>query len=570
MSENADFDVAIIGGGPAGSTVGSLLRRYCPGLRVVLLERERFPRDHVGESLLPVACRVLHNMGCWDKVEAAGFPVKVGATYRWGSTNDLWDFDFLAGQPYEDRPRPAEYAEQRTSTAYQVDRSVFDTILLDHAASLGVEVRQKTRVAEVLHDGSTVIGVRLEDDSVIGARYYIDASGHVGLLRRTLGVEIVEPSSLQNIAVWRYWQDAGWAVTIGASGTRVQVLSIGWGWIWVIPITPTRTSIGLVLPAEFYKRSGKRPAEIYDEAISIEPNVRSLLKEARPERDIFTTKDWSFMASQMAGENWFLVGESAGFADPILAAGISMAMVGAQEAAITIAELDRGRHDSRWLKEEFEKSQARRIKTHIKFADYWYTSNAHFTDLIEFTGSLASDSGMPFTGKSAWQWLGSGGFVQMGGAGVAGFTLASTQWLVNAFHESPPEWRVARNNKFRLNLDGASKVDVAIYHEGFVERVPALSRGGRSLPARGVYRFLVQALTQYSELDRVMSLVRTDWCSHPGAGTHGLRQAIEALEAMVNDGWVTASYDPCHPLMDLEPLVGTALFHKNTDNAAPS
>ncbi|HLK16067.1 MAG TPA: NAD(P)/FAD-dependent oxidoreductase [Fimbriimonadaceae bacterium] len=564
------YDVAIIGGGPSGSTLGTLLRKYCPGLRVLLLEREKFPRDHVGESLLPVACRVLDSMGCWDAVEAGGFPVKVGATYRWGSTDDLWDFDFLAGQSYEDVPRPAKYDGQRRNTAFQVDRSLFDTILLNHARERGVEVREEAKVVEVLHAGDAVTGLKLEDGSTVHARYTVDATGHSGLVRRALGVEVVEPSALKNIAVWRYWHDADWAVTIGASGTRVQVLSLGWGWIWVIPITPTRTSIGLVLPAEYYRKSGRRPEELYAAALEEEPSARQLVHGATVEPEVHTTKDWSFIASRMAGENWFLVGESAGFADPILAAGISLAMVGAQEAAITIAELDRGKLDSAWLKREFERSQVRRIKTHIQFADYWYTANARFSDLIEFTGQIASESGVPLKGKEAWQWLGTGGFVQMGGAGVAGFTLAGTRWLVNAFERSSAEWQVEGCNMFALNLDGATKVDVAIFHEGAIEPAPALSRDGKLLPARGVYRFLVQALSSSNRLDHLLESIRRDWCPRPEAGLSGMAGAIEALEAMVNDGWVAASCDPAYPVMNLDDLVRSNLFRPNTDNFQPA
>ena len=130
-------DVAIIGGGPAGSTVGSLLKLGNPDLEVAIFEGAKFPRDHVGESLLPATCGVLHEMGAWDKVEAAGFPVKLGGLYRWGVTDDIYSLTFLRGEPYEDTPRPCRYERQRALTAFQVDRSIFDKILLDHAAELG-------------------------------------------------------------------------------------------------------------------------------------------------------------------------------------------------------------------------------------------------------------------------------------------------------------------------------------------------------------------------------------------------------------------------------------------------
>src|SRR5690606_6342946 len=103
-------DVAIIGGGPAGSTCAGLLRRHAPELSVHVFERERFPREHVGESQLPPIAPILHELGCWDAVETAGFPIKVGATYRWGNSDRLWDFEFIPMAGYVEEPRPRGYS----------------------------------------------------------------------------------------------------------------------------------------------------------------------------------------------------------------------------------------------------------------------------------------------------------------------------------------------------------------------------------------------------------------------------------------------------------------------------
>ena len=138
------FDVAIVGGGPSGSTTGALLKKYAPNLSVLILERETFPRDHIGESLLPPIGPILDEMGVWDKVEAADFPIKVGATYRWGKNPELWDFDFLASETFVEQERPGKFEGQRRRTSFQVDRSIYDKILLDRAAELGCEVREAT------------------------------------------------------------------------------------------------------------------------------------------------------------------------------------------------------------------------------------------------------------------------------------------------------------------------------------------------------------------------------------------------------------------------------------------
>src|SRR5579859_1781179 len=155
-------DVAIIGGGPAGATAACLIRKYRPDLGVTVLEREVFPRDHVGESLLPPISPILVEMGCWDKVEAASFPIKIGATYRWGKRPELWDFDFVPSERFKDEPRPGKFEGQRVGTAFQVDRAIYDKILLDQARDLGCEVREGTPVRTVVKAGDLVQALELE------------------------------------------------------------------------------------------------------------------------------------------------------------------------------------------------------------------------------------------------------------------------------------------------------------------------------------------------------------------------------------------------------------------------
>lgn len=407
----------------------------------------------------------------------------------------------------------------------------------------------------------------LEDGSRVTARYYIDASGHSGIIRRSVGVPIEEPSKLRNIAVWAYWEDADWAVSIGVSGTRIQVMSLGWGWIWFIPIGPTRTSIGLVMPVDYYKRSGLKPDEVYREALHSEPRIAALISTAIREPDLSVTSDWSFVAQRIVGDNWFLVGESAGFADPILSAGLTMTQAGAWEAAITIAEIERGLYDPAWLRSEFDRQQARRVRTHIRFADYWYTANGHFTDLIEHVSEIAKDSGLALDGKNAWQWLGTGGFVDtdMGGAGIGGFSLASTTWLVQEFTGVPPRWNIAKNNVFHPNLEGADRTWIAAYRPGKIERIPAYSRGGRAVPASGASGFLIDTLTHTHRIDQILERIK-GFCKGTGSGPGQFSRMLQILEAMVNDGWVVASYDESRPTLTIGEMREWCQFHKNTDN----
>jgi len=550
------FDVAIVGGGPAGSTTASILRKYAPELKVGIFEREAFPRDHVGESQLPPICTVLDEIGAWDKVEAADFPIKIGATYKWGKSPELWDFEFTPHEKFRDEPRPAKYVGQRRFTAFQVDRAVYDKILLDHAVELGAELFQPRAVRKVEREGDRITGLTLDSEETVNATYYVDATGHSGLIRRAMGVEIDCPTSLQNIAVWDYWQNADWAISIGVGGTRVQVISVPYGWIWFIPLSPTRTSVGLVTPASYYKSSKLTPRELYDQALVADPLIVSLMKNAVSENKLSSTKDWSFVAERVTGENWFLVGESAGFADPILAAGLTMAQVGAKELGYTIVELERGGHSREWLLDQFERRQKQRVLNHMRFADYWYSANAQFSDLKDFTSELAKDSGLNLNPDEAWRWLAQGGFINEDEeTGSSGFSILQIKQLGAFLNDLQPESVLNKNNVFRLSLDGAVREDKASYANGEISSIVTYRRGERLLPLnRNSFGFLTAVLERYChwpEINKAINGSVEHLRPNPELRITTIFRILQAFEAMVLDGWVTASYDPTLPLQDV-------------------
>jgi flavin-dependent dehydrogenase len=534
------YDVAIVGGGPAGATCGAFLRQYRPRLKVVVVEREIFPRDHVGESQLPVIGPILHEMGVWEKVESAGFPVKIGATYRWGCSDDLWDFHFLPNGEFQDEPRPARFEGQRKQTAFQVDRAKYDKILLDHARERGCDVIEGVAVREVLTEGERVTGLRLESGSLIEARYYVDASGHAGLIRRAFGVETEEPSQLRNVAFWDYWQNAEWAVSVGVGGTRVQVMSVGYGWLWFIPLSPTRTSVGLVCPADFFKRSGLTPKQLYEKAISDEPRIRALTANATSEGQFTTTKDWSFVSRRLTGENWMLVGEAIGFADPILAAGLSLTHVSAREAAFTLIELDRGT-PKEWLLAEYESRNRRRVLQHIRFADYWYSANSHFDELKEFTREIARDAGLELDAEKAFQWLAGGGFIDedIGTAGVGLYNLAAVHEMTDRLSGARPNNVLDGYNGFVLNVEGARKGQTPFYEKGRVHQFPAYSRDGKILPLVGLVGWVVKGLEHSPRITAALAYVRNSFQAMNVQYTPELEaEALHCLEALVIEGWV--------------------------------
>ena len=548
-------DVLIIGGGPGGSTVASFLKLYKPSLNVLVLEREKFPRDHVGESQLPPIGPILHEMGCWDKVEEANFPIKIGATFRWGNTRDLWDFQLYPAELFVDEPRPGKFKGQRMHTAWQVDRSIYDEILLDHSASLGAEVREETKVIEILRDGDKISGIKLEDGTVETARYYVDASGSSGFMRRAMDIKIVEPTTLRNVAFWDYWVDTEWAYSIGTGGTRIQVLSLGYGWMWFIPIGETRTSIGLVCPADYFKNCGMTKEELYNKALVDEPLISELIKDAKRDNVIRATRDWSYYAERMHGENWFLVGEAAGFADPILSAGLTMAHMGGKELALTIMALDEGKQDAEWLKSELDENQTRRVKQHIQFADFWYTANGCFTDCKEYTSVIAQEAGLSLTAHDAFQWFGSGGFIHENlGAGFSGCEFDTMKDTIEVLTQTTASLECQKYNHFTLNLDGATVDEFAVYEKGKIFPVKRWRRGNEILPQSGLYYVIVQLLQARHDLPFVFGQMAK------AVMDKGLRDTIEGglvfalgyLESMVRGGWVIGKLDPSITTLEFE------------------
>lgn len=554
------YDVAIIGGGPGGATCAGMLRKYAPELKVCVLEAAKFPREHIGESQLPPVTRVLNELGCWDKVEAEGYPVKIGAVYRWGTTDDTWNFDFLAGAPYDNLPRPGKLEGQRWETTFHVERATFDKIVLDHVKEMGATVYEETRVTKILKADDSVAGLVAkgpDGEKEIEAKYYVDASGHVGALRKAMGVAVDEPTSLKNVAFWNYWEKEEWADMehIGWGGVQVRVMCIGSGWIWFIPLSPTRTSVGFVTHANHYKASGMRPEEMYNHALQSEPRIRELLEGAKVTGTFSSTKDWSFLAERMAGENWMLVGEAGGFADPILAGGMTLTMTGAREAAYILISILRGEQKPQWLKDYYDESQKRRIGQHIRFADFWYSANTHFTELKEYTTKIAADAGLDLDPEAGFRWLAAGGFAgdDLSSPIVGVYRLGAAKILLSVLTGKKESWKINEYNVFKLDTKGAKLVDQPYFFEGTITRAQCYTRDKKILPLVGIYRLVVEVLLRESDAARAMTaiqgFIQQNMREDPEAAMRG---AIDAIEAMIAEGWIMPSVNPDRPLLGID------------------
>src|SRR5712691_1856115 len=238
---DADYDVIVVGGGPAGSTVSTLVAMA--GHRVLLLEKEKFPRYQIGESLLPVTvhgiCRLL---GVYEELEKAAFVLKRGGTFRWGKNPEPWTFSFAVSDAFSGP----------TSVAWQVERMKFDKILLDNAKAKGVEVRENCSVADVLEDSGRVCGVLFSGSDGIRrearGKFVIDASGNRSRIQSRIGGDRHYSEFFKNIAIFGYFE-GGKRLPAPNSG-NILCAAFNSGWIWYIPLSETLTSVGAVVRRE--------------------------------------------------------------------------------------------------------------------------------------------------------------------------------------------------------------------------------------------------------------------------------------------------------------------------------
>ena len=314
MTTAEPFDAIVIGGGPAGSTTAGLLAKR--GVRVLLLERERFPREHVGESLLPASLPILEELGVRQAVEDAGFLKKYGATMVWGTSPDPWSWYF-------------QETNRTYPHAYQVVRSQFDEILLRHVAGLGVDVREEHRVLELLREGDRVTGVSFEDASGVRseatARVVVDASGQQALVANALGLQEWD-EFFRNLAVYGYFRDAERLPAPDENNILVEAHPDGW--CWTIPLHDGRSSVGVVVDAERARErieSGDLGAFL-EEHIAAAPRTAALVANATLEGPPTAVRDWSYVASSLIGEGYVLAGDAACFIDPLFSSGVHLAM----------------------------------------------------------------------------------------------------------------------------------------------------------------------------------------------------------------------------------------------------
>ncbi len=323
------IDVAVIGGGPAGATVSTLLAQA--GHRVQLFEREHFPRFHIGESLIPETYWVLKRLNMLDKLRASGFVKKHSVQFVSQSGRLSEPFYFMDHKPHE------------CSQTWQVLRSEFDKMMLDNAREHGVEAFEGVRVLEVALEGTRATGLTILDETgqphEVRPKVIVDASGQSSLIASRLKLH-VKDEYLKKGALWTYFEGAYRDAGRDEGATIVLQTKNKQGWFWYIPLHNNLVSVGVVSSFEylFSKERGSDYEAIYQEELDRCPAVRERVALGKRVAPFYATKDYSYRAKQAAGDGWVLVGDAFGFLDPLYSSGVLLALKSGQLAADAIHE----------------------------------------------------------------------------------------------------------------------------------------------------------------------------------------------------------------------------------------
>lgn len=390
VGADGSSDVVVIGGGPAGSTMASFLAMK--GHDVVVLERDRFPREHVGESMLPFCYRLFEELGILAEMEDR-FVRKPGVRFidTDGTTNTAWCF--------------AHHITDETALSFQVIRSEFDQVLLDHSVSLGATVHQETKVTDVefLDDHVVVSAIDAEGQARrLRTRFVVDATGRETFLSNRLGTKTAHKELERTALSCSYWKGATFKDTLEQG--LIQIVYLGGdkqGWIWCIPLGTDRLSVGVVMNTSYYlsQRSVLRAQghddwrrALYLQEIEASPFVRDVLAGAHMERDMMVNGDYSYVCHQKWGDRFALVGDASAFIDPIFSTGVFMAMNSSRIASDAVhARLEKGADEAAPVFEEAYRSIVGAYDLIDKLIRLFYTPEAINFAQLGSAGEAFSD-----------------------------------------------------------------------------------------------------------------------------------------------------------------------------------
>jgi flavin-dependent dehydrogenase len=323
----SSYDVIVIGGGPAGSTVSTILADA--GLKVGLFEREKFPRFHIGESLIPETYWVLKRIGMLEKMKKSAFVKKHSVQFISSSGKESAPFYFHDNKPHE------------CSQTWQVIRSEFDQMMLENAREHGVDAHEQAHVTDVTFDGDRATGVKVKGaDGVrreVSAKVVVDASGQAALLQNRFNLRLWDPV-LNKGAIWSYFEGAYRDTGRDEGATMVIQTPDRQGWFWYIPQHDNTVSVGVVAPFDYLFKNRRDHAKTFEEEVERTPGVKKRIENATRATGFFVTRDYSYRSKEASGNGWVVIGDAFGFLDPLYSSGVLLALKSGELAGDAIID----------------------------------------------------------------------------------------------------------------------------------------------------------------------------------------------------------------------------------------
>ena len=361
-----NWDVIIIGGGPAGSTAATTLAQA--GRRVLVLEKARFPRFHIGESLLPYNRKIFDELGVWEKISNVGFTRKRAAQFIMGN-------DSLANRLEFSKGAFTEYPE-----ALQVERAKFDEILLHHSRENGAEVREESQVlGHAVEEHRVTVKYRSADgaEHELSAPYLIDASG-LGNFTANREAQRAYYAGHRKLAIFSHFE--GVDMPTGEQEGDILIVRRENSWMWLIPLSACKTSVGLVIDTADFKSLGMSPQDVFNHAVTSTPAVDKRFKQAAMLEELHVMADFSYKNERLVSPRVLRVGDASGFIDPMFSSGVLLAMTSGQRGAKAIHQaLDSCKPLTAGMK-SYENDNRRRIAIYWEFIENFY--QLHFTQLF--------------------------------------------------------------------------------------------------------------------------------------------------------------------------------------------
>ncbi|MCG8584588.1 MAG: tryptophan 7-halogenase [Pirellulales bacterium] len=327
MPPQDSYDAIVIGAGPAGSTVATILADA--GHSTLLVEREKMPRHHVGESLMPETYWIFERLGLLEKLRQGNCVKKFSVQFVNNKGNASQPFYF-----HEHDPRDC-------SQTWQVRRAEFDQMMFENAREKGADCIDSTRVTDILMDRAKIVGIKLQDNDgqahQISSRVVVDATGQHSLIANRLGLKRVNPD-LRKAAIWGHFRGAQRDEGVDEGATVILHTRDKQAWFWYIPLDDNVVSVGCVGDTDYLLKDRGKKEDIFAAEVTNCPEIESRIEDATLDGQLHAVREFSYTTTEHAGDGWVLVGDAYGFVDPIYSSGVYFALKSGEMAADAVVE----------------------------------------------------------------------------------------------------------------------------------------------------------------------------------------------------------------------------------------